>query len=70
VQPLWAADNSLVDVQKDFETLREQITQAFSELRKTEQTMKSCRQRRCLAERSEDQAISDEIGLQLHRRKV
>ena len=62
-------DKSLVDLRSELEKLREQITEAFSELKKTEQTVKNRQQRQRLAERRKDQAISDEVGLQLHRRK-
>jgi len=62
-------DKSLVDLRGELEKLREQITEAFSDLKKTEQTVKNREQRQRLAERRKDQAISDEVGLQLHRRK-
>jgi len=62
-------DKSLVDLRGELEKLREQITEAFSDLKKTEQTVKTRQQRQRLAERRKDQAISDEVGLQLHRRK-
>lgn len=62
-------DKSLLDLRGELEKLREQITEAFSELKKTEQTVKNRQQRQRLAERRKDQAISDEVGLQLHRRK-
>lgn len=62
-------DKSLLDLRSELEKLREQITEAFSELKKTEQTVKNRQQRQRLAERRREQAISDEIGLQLHRRK-
>ena len=62
-------DKSLVDLRGELEKLREQITEAFSELKKTEQTVKNRQQRQRLAERRKDQAISDEVGLQQHRRK-
>jgi flagellar FliJ protein len=62
-------DKSLIDLRVELEKLREQITEAFSELKKTEQTVKNRQQRQRLAERRKDQAISDEVGLQLHRRK-
>jgi flagellar export protein FliJ len=62
-------DKSLLDLRGELDKLREQITEAFSELKKTEQTVKNRHQRQRLAERRKDQAISDEIGLQLHRRK-
>ena len=62
-------DKSLIDLRGELEKLREQITEAFSELKKTEQTVKNREQRQRLAERRKDQAISDEVGLHLHRRK-
>ena len=62
-------DKSLVDLRSELEKLREQITEAFSDLKKTEQTVKNREQRQRLAERRKDQAISDEVGLQQHRRK-
>lgn len=62
-------DKSLVDLRGELEKLREQITEAFSDLKKTEQTVKNREQRQRLAERRKDQAISDEVGLQQHRRK-
>jgi flagellar export protein FliJ len=62
-------DRSLTDLRSELDKLREQITEAFSELKKTEQTVKNREQRQRLAERRKEQAISDEIGLQLHRRK-
>lgn len=63
-------EKSLADLRGELERLREEITEAFSELKKTEQTVKNREQRQRLAERRKDQAISDEIGLQMHRRKV
>ena len=62
-------DKSLIDLRGELEKLREQITEAFSELKKTEQTVKNRHQRQRLAERRKEQAVSDEVGLQLHRRK-
>lgn len=63
-------DKSLVDLRSELEKLREQITEAFSDLKKTEQTVTNRQQRQRLAERRKDQAISDEVGLQQHRRKA
>jgi flagellar export protein FliJ len=62
-------DKSLVDLRGELEKLREQITEAFSELKKTEQTVKNRQQRQRLVERRKEQANLDEVGLQLHRRK-
>jgi len=62
-------ERSQTDLRGELDKLREQITESFSELKKTEQTVKNREQRQRLAERRKDQAISDEIGLQQHRRK-
>jgi flagellar protein FliJ len=62
-------EKSLIDLRGELDKLREQIAEAFSELKKTEQTVNNRQQRQRLAERRKDQAISDEIGLQQHRRK-
>ena len=62
-------DKSLVDLRGELEKLREQITEAFSELKKTEQTVNNRQQRQRLVERRKEQANLDEVGLQLHRRK-
>jgi flagellar export protein FliJ len=62
-------DRSLTDLRGELDKLREQITEAFSELKKTEQTVKNRQQRQRMNERRKDQAISDEVGLQQHRRK-
>ena len=62
-------DKSLVDLRGELEKLREQITGAFSELKKTEQTVKNRQQRQRVIERRKEQANMDEVGLQQHRRK-
>ena len=62
-------EKSQTDLSGELDKLREQINEAFSELKKTEQTMKNREQRQRLAERRKDQAVSDEIGLNQHRRK-
>ncbi len=63
-------EKSMTDLRGELDRLREEIAEAFSDLKKTEQTVKNREQRQRLAERRRDQAISDEIGLQMHRRKV
>lgn len=62
-------ETSMNDLRSELAKLQESITEAFSDLKKTEQTMKNRAQRQKLAERRRDQIASDEIGLQLHRRK-
>jgi flagellar protein FliJ len=62
-------EKSLTDLKGELAKLQELITEAFSDLKKTEQTVKNREQRQRLVERRREQNISDEIGLQLHRRK-
>lgn len=62
-------EKSMNDLRAELAKLHDDITEAFSDLKKTEQTLKNREQRQKLAERRREQIISDEIGLQLHRRK-
>jgi len=62
-------DKSLTDLKDELAKLQEKISEAFSDLKKTEQTVKNREQRQRLADRRREQIASDEIGLQMHRRK-
>ncbi len=62
-------EKSMNDLRAELAKLHDDITGAFSDLKKTEQTVKNREQRQKLAERRREQIVSDEIGLQLHRRK-
>lgn len=62
-------ERSMNDLRGELAKLQDEISEAFSDLKKTEQTVKNREQRQKLAERRRDQIVSDEIGLQLHRRK-
>jgi predicted nucleic acid-binding Zn-ribbon protein len=62
-------ERSMNDLRDELAKLQDEISEAFSDLKKTEQTVKNREQRQKLAERRRDQIVSDEIGLQLHRRK-
>lgn len=62
-------DKSLTDLKDELAKLQEKISEAFSDLKKTEQTVKNREQRQRLADRRREQVASDEIGLQMHRRK-
>ena len=62
-------EKSLTDLKGELAKLQEIIAEAFSDLKKTEQTVKNREQRQRLVERRREQNVSDEIGLQLHRRK-
>jgi chromosome segregation ATPase len=62
-------EKSMNDLRAELAKLHDEITEAFSDLKKTEQTMKNREQRQKAVERRREQIVSDEIGLQLHRRK-
>lgn len=62
-------EKSMNDLRAELAKLHEEITAAFSDLKKTEQTVKNRAQRQKLAERRRDQNVSDEVGLQQFRRK-
>lgn len=62
-------EKSMNDLRAELAKLHDEIAEAFSDLKKTEQTVKNRELRQKLAERRRDQNVSDEIGLQQHRRK-
>jgi chromosome segregation ATPase len=62
-------EKSMADLKSELAKLQEMISEAFSDLKKTEQTVKNREQRQRVVERRREQNVSDEIGLQLHRRK-
>lgn len=62
-------EKSMNDLRGELAKLHDDITEAFSDLKKTEQTVKNREQRQKVAERRRDQIVADEIGLQMHRRK-
>ena len=62
-------EKSVADLTAELEKLREQIMEAFAELKKTEQTIQNRLQRQRNQQRRRDQGRADEMGLTLHRRK-
>jgi flagellar export protein FliJ len=62
-------EKSIADLTAELEKLREQIMEAFAELKKTEQTIQNRQQRQRVQQRRREQGQADEIGLGMHRRK-
>jgi chromosome segregation ATPase len=60
---------SVGDLTAELEKLRDQIMEAFSDLKKTEQTILNRQQRQRVAQRRQEQIRADEMGLNMHRRK-
>jgi chromosome segregation ATPase len=60
---------SINNLRVELQRIQEEIAEAFSELKKTEQTIQSRKQRQRQQERRRDQIVSDDIGLELHRRR-
>lgn len=62
-------EQSLANLRIELQRLQDEIAEAFSELKKTEQTIESRKQRQLQQERRREQIIADDIGLDLHRRR-
>ncbi|HVO03010.1 MAG TPA: hypothetical protein VMT54_12455 [Candidatus Cybelea sp.] len=62
-------EKSIADLSVELDKLREQIMEAFGELKKTEQTIQNRLQRQRVAQRRREQIRADEVGLNSHRRK-
>jgi septal ring factor EnvC (AmiA/AmiB activator) len=60
---------SVADLTSELEKLRDQIMEAFSDLKKTEQTILNRQQRQRTTQRRREQIRADEMGLNMHRRK-
>ncbi|MET1026745.1 MAG: hypothetical protein ABWY00_06235 [Dongiaceae bacterium] len=60
---------SIANLREELQRLQDQIAEAFSELKKTEQAIESRKQRQRLQERRREQIVSDELGIDLHRRR-
>src|SRR5258706_7807204 len=60
-----SVDNLRVELQR----IQDEIAEAFSDLKKTEQTIQSRKQRQRQQERRREQIVSDDIGIELHRRR-
>lgn len=60
---------SITNLRTELQRIQEEIAEAFSDLKKTEQTIQSRKQRQRQQERRREQIVSDDIGLELHRRR-
>jgi len=60
---------SIDNLRVELARIQDEIAEAFSELKKTEQTIQSRKQRQRQQERRREQIVNDDIGLELHRRR-
>jgi chromosome segregation ATPase len=60
---------SIANLRTELQRIQEEIAEAFSDLKKTEQTIQSRKQRQRQLERRREQIVSDDIGIELHRRR-
>ena len=62
-------EQSIANLKVELARIQDEIAEAFSELKKTEQTIQSRKQRQRQQERRREQIVADDIGLELHRRR-
>ena len=62
-------EQSIANLRVELLRIQEEIAEAFSELKKTEQTIQSRKQRQRQQERRREQIVSDDMGIDLHRRR-
>lgn len=62
-------EHSIANLRVELARIQEEIAEAFSDLKKTEQTIESRKQRQRQLERRREQIVADDIGLELHRRR-
>lgn len=60
---------SVTDVEFEIERAREQVTEAFQELKRYEQALANRRARAASVVRRREQIAADEVGLEMFRRK-
>ncbi len=60
---------SIANVQAELQRLQDEIAEAFGELKKTEQAIENRKQRQRQKESRREQIASDEMGIDLHRRR-
>lgn len=63
-------EQSVADVNLELERVRDEIAEAFGEIKKTEQTIQNRQERKRQAIARREQIETDEMGLEQHRRKV
>jgi len=62
-------EQSIDNLRVELQRIQDEIAEAFSDLKKTEQTIQSRKQRQRQQERRREQIVSDDIGIELHRRR-
>jgi hypothetical protein len=62
-------ESSIANLQVELQRLQDEIAEAFGELKKTEQAIQNRKQRQQMQERRREQIVSDELGIDLHRRR-
>lgn len=62
-------EQSIDNLRVELARVQEEIAEAFSDLKKTEQTIESRKLRQRQLERRREQIVADDIGLELHRRR-
>jgi flagellar export protein FliJ len=63
-------EQSVADITLELERVREEIAEAFGDIKKTEQTIQNRQERKRQAVARREQIATDEMGLEQHRRKT
>lgn len=63
-------EQSVADVTLELERMRDEIAEAFSDIKKTEQTIQNRQERRRQAIARREQIATDEMAIEQHRRKA
>ncbi len=63
-------EQSVADITLELERVREEIAEAFGDIKKTEQTIQNRQERKRQAAARREQIATDEMGLEQHRRKT
>jgi flagellar protein FliJ len=63
-------EQSVADVTLELDRVREEIAEAYGDIKKTEQTIENRLERKRQAEAKREQTEIDEMGLEQHRRKA
>ncbi|WP_374377238.1 hypothetical protein [Dongia sp.] len=63
-------EQSVADVTLELERIRDEIAEAFNDIKKTEQTIQNRQERRRQAIARREQIATDEMAIEQHRRKA
>ena len=63
-------EQSVADITLELERVREEIAEAFGDIKKTEQTIQNRQERKRQAAARREQIATDEMGIEQHRRKT